>query len=65
MNNAPRFLVIDGYTKSARDQLVEGGASVAADLYVDMLAKCSPTGAECDVLFPSDPGTELPTGASV
>ena len=34
---APRILIIDGYTKAAREQLQSGGASVAADLYVGTL----------------------------
>ena len=37
-----KFLIIDGYTKEARDQLQSGGASLAADLYKKMLLKCSP-----------------------
>ena len=65
MAATPRFLVIDGYTRSARDELTQGGASLAADLYDRMLKKCGPPGTECDLLFPSDAGAELPTGASV
>ena len=65
MASAPRFLVIDGYTQAARDQLQGGGASLAADLYAAMLIKCAPAGAACDILFPSDPGAALPTGASL
>jgi GMP synthase (glutamine-hydrolysing) len=65
MASAPRFLVIDGYTQAARDQLQGGGASLAADLYAVMLIKCAPAGAACDILFPSDPGAALPTGASL
>lgn len=61
MAKGPRYLVIDGYTKEARDQLVSGGASTAADLYCQMLIRCSPPGAECDVLFPSDKGASFPT----
>ena len=57
---APHFLIIDGYTKQARDQLQAGGASVAADLYVSMLQKCSPKGTKCDVVFPSDQDVKLP-----
>ncbi len=58
-----KFLVIDGYSREARDELVAGGAGMAADLYVRMLERCTPGGAaECDVLFPSDPGARLPTG---
>jgi GMP synthase (glutamine-hydrolysing) len=59
---ALRFLVVDGYTRQARDQLQGGGASVAADLYERMLKKCAPPGAECEIVFPSDPGVELPGG---
>ncbi|MCA9189476.1 MAG: type 1 glutamine amidotransferase [Pirellulaceae bacterium] len=58
-----RFLVVDGYTKAARDQLQDGGASVAADLYVKMLQTCSPVPTSCDVLFPSDPGSQFPDSA--
>src|SRR5262249_20688234 len=61
MANWPKYLVIDGYTKEARDQLVSGGASTAAELYCNMLIKCSPRGAECDVLFPSDKGAAFPS----
>ena len=64
-NNAPRFLVIDGYTRAARDELQSGGASVAADLYVGMLKCCGPAGTECDVIFPADPGANLPAGATI
>ena len=64
-NNAPRFLVIDGYTRAARDELQSGGASVAADLYVGMLKCCGPAGTECDVIFLADPGANLPAGATI
>jgi len=64
-NNALRFLVIDGYTKAARDQLQSGGASLAADLYVGMLKRCAPDGIECDVIFPADPGASLPAGTAI
>ena len=46
-----RFLIIDGYTKEARDQLQSGGASLAADLYKKMLLKCSPVTTQCDIIF--------------
>jgi len=59
MANPVRFLVLDGYSKEARDQLVAGGASLAANLYVGMLQRLLP-GCECDVLFPSDPGATPP-----
>ena len=64
-SSAPRFLVIDGYTRAARDELQSGGASVAADLYIGVLKRCGPAGTECDVIFPADSGVTLPVGASV
>jgi len=59
-SRGPRLLVIDGYTREAREQLVEGGASTASDLYVQMLTHCGPEGTRCDLLFPSDEGVTLP-----
>jgi len=61
MAKAPKYLVIDGYIQEAREQFVSGGASTAADLYCSMLIKCSPPGAECDVLFPSDADASFPS----
>ena len=62
MPRAPRFLVIDGYNREAREELKAGGASPAGDLYVGMLRKCLP-GAACDIVHPADPGAALPKGA--
>ena len=31
-SSAPKFLIIDGYTQAAREELQAGGASVAADM---------------------------------
>lgn len=64
-NDSPKFLVVDGYTKTAREELQAGGASVAADLYVDMLKKNAPTGSTVDVIFPADTGATLPMGEAV
>jgi GMP synthase (glutamine-hydrolysing) len=64
MPRAPRFLVIDGYNREAREELKAGGASPAGDLYVGMLRKCLP-GAACDVVHPADPGAALPKGAAL
>jgi len=58
----PRFLIVDGYTREARDQLQAGGASVAADLYQKMLSDCAPFQIECDILFPCDDPAALPMG---
>ena len=57
MTGAPKFLVVDGYTKKARDELAAGGAAVAGELYAAMLGDVSP-GADCDIIYPSDPGAE-------
>lgn len=60
-----KFLIIDGYTKEARDQLQSGGASLAADLYKKMLLKCSPVTSQCEIIFPADPGVDLPSGEAI
>ena len=59
-----RFLVIEGYTKKSRDELEEGGATLAGHLYAAMLGKCLPQ-ARCDIIYPADPGVELPAGAAL
>jgi|TARA_Y100000294_G_scaffold115222_1_gene106919 GMP synthase (glutamine-hydrolysing) len=64
MTGAPRFLVVDGYTKKARDELAAGGAAVAGELYAAMLSGESP-GSDCDIVYPSDPGAELPSGGAL
>ena len=57
---ATRFLVIDSCTRPARGHVPFDGASIAADLYVDMLKWCGPTGTGFDIIFPADPGVGLP-----
>jgi len=64
MTNTPRFLVLDGYSRTGRDDLAAGGATTAGELYRQMLENCSP-GCVVDVLCPADPGASLPTGASI
>jgi GMP synthase (glutamine-hydrolysing) len=64
MSLHPRILVIDGYTRAARDELVAGGASTAGDLYVRMVQKVLPAGT-FDIHHPSDPGAALPEGVSL
>lgn len=53
-----KFLVVDGYAKSGRDDLQAGGASTAGVLYDIMLAKSCPAGiiARSQVIYPGDPG---------
>ncbi len=64
MSDNLRFLIIDGYIKASRDELAAGGASTAGDLYENMLGKYAP-GAHCDIVYPSDPGTSLPSGTAL
>ncbi len=64
MGGDPRFLVVDGYTREARDELAAGGASMAGDLYAAMLRGFVP-GAAVDIVFPSDAGGALPAGAEL
>jgi GMP synthase (glutamine-hydrolysing) len=58
------FLVIDGYAKEGRQELVDGGASMAADLYVRMITRIL-SAAKCDVLFAADADADLPSGAAL
>ncbi len=64
MSADPRFLVVDGYLKSSRDELVAGGASMAGDLYAAMLRRFAP-GAHVDTVFPADDTAGLPAGAEL
>lgn len=64
MGGNPRFLVVDGYTKSARDELAAGGATVAGPLYAAMLTDVAP-GCACDIVYAGDADAALPTGAAL
>ncbi len=64
MGMSPRILVVDGYIKASRDELAAGGATGAGDQYVKMLTKICPD-VQCDVIFPSDPGTQVPSGKAL
>ena len=64
MTGAPKFLVVDGYTKKARDELAAGGGAIAGELYAAMLKDVQP-GSDCDIVYPSDPGAELPAGQAL
>lgn len=64
MGVSPRILVVDGYIKASRDELAAGGATGAGDQYVKMLTKICPD-VRCDVIFPSDPGTQVPSGIAL
>lgn len=64
MGTEPHFLVIDGYTRSGREELAAGGATPAGVLYKRMLQDCQP-GCVVDILYPADSGGGLPTGAAL
>ncbi|MDE0459588.1 MAG: type 1 glutamine amidotransferase [Chromatiales bacterium] len=58
------FLVIDGYRRDGRETLAAAGATTAGKLYERMLLGCHPD-ASVDILYPADPGSALPRGASL
>ena len=58
------FLVIDGYRRDGREGLTAAGATTAGKLYERMLLGCHPD-ASVDILYPADPGSALPRGASL
>ncbi|MFQ5806707.1 MAG: type 1 glutamine amidotransferase [Phycisphaerae bacterium] len=60
MSRKLRFLIIDGYPKASRDELVAAGCSRACDLYGRLVKRYCP-GAEYDHLFPGDLENDLPT----
>ena len=60
-DNAPRFLVVDGYPKEDRENLAGCGMTLAGDLYAKMLTRLCP-GARCDIIFPSDSNSTLLAG---
>ena len=64
MSADPRFLVVDGYLKASRDELVAGGAAMACDIYAAMLRRFAP-GAQVDYVFPADDAASLPAGAAL
>ncbi len=56
---AQRFLIIDGYPKSSRDDFTAAGMKHAGELYSEMLLRYLP-GASYDILYTSDPGVKIP-----
>ena len=61
MTTPLRFLIIDGYPKQSRDDLQAAGMKLAWELYAEMLAQHLPNAAY-DILLPSDPDGEIPSG---
>lgn len=64
MSPSPRFLVLDGYSRTGRADLEAGGATTAGRQYGRMLETCRP-GAHVDILYPADPDASLPRGADI
>jgi GMP synthase (glutamine-hydrolysing) len=61
MRAISRFLIIDGYPKNRRDELVDAGITPAWKLHVKMLLQHLPD-AEYDILFPCDRDAVIPAG---
>lgn len=59
MSKKQRFLIIDGYSKVSRDQFIDCGVSLAGVLYAELLLRHMPE-AEYDIIYSSDPGSEMP-----
>ncbi|MEM7173414.1 MAG: type 1 glutamine amidotransferase [Pseudomonadota bacterium] len=64
MSQSLKFLVLDGYARAGREDLVAGGASTAGAQYERMLKVCAP-GAHVDVIYPADPDSKLPQGTGI
>jgi GMP synthase (glutamine-hydrolysing) len=60
MKKPIRILVIDGYTQEGRDQFTNNNATPAGELYDRMLKRHSPLPLDVTLLFPADPGVQLP-----
>ncbi len=59
-----KFLVVEGYGKSSRDELAVGGMSLASDLYREMLLSIAPN-AIVDVVTPADTDARVPFGVEL
>lgn len=61
MTTPLRFLIIDGYPGTRRNELVAAGITPAWKLHLAMLLRHLPD-AGYDILFPCDPGAAIPSG---
>ena len=59
-----KFLVVEGYGKSTRDELAVGGMSLASDLYRQMLLSLAPN-AIVDIVTPADADARVPSGVEL
>lgn len=57
--NPLRFLVVDGYPEESRKQFKEAGMTLAGKLFVNMM-RLHRKDADCDLIYPCDPGAEYP-----
>lgn len=64
MSTEPRLLVVDGYSRTGREDLAAGGATTAGELYRKMLERLC-AGCTVDVIYPADPGVGLPEGTAL
>ncbi len=59
-----RLLIVDGYPKASRRELMDCGAGTAGDLYVKMLDGIM-DGLATRIVYPTDTGAGLPKGMSL
>ena len=59
-----KFLVIEGYRKSSRDDLEAGGMTLASVLYENMLKSIAPN-ATVDIVTPADADANIPSGVEL
>ena len=55
------LLVVEGYTRFSREDLVEGGMMIASELYEQMLRRIAPN-ANVDIVTPADADTDWSKG---
>ena len=55
-----RFLIVEGYSPEGRAELQRGGATIASELYANVLKTVSPMAVTHDVLHPADGPFQAP-----
>jgi GMP synthase (glutamine-hydrolysing) len=64
MTDSLRFLIVDGYPQSSREEFDRIGMTTAGKLYAALLRQHMKE-AVYDIVYPSDPGVELPSGENL
>lgn len=59
-----KFLVVEGYKKASRKELVAGGMALASDLYVRMLQTIAPN-STIDIVTAADTESAIPSGVEL